>query len=100
MGEEEKINILAEAWSKTAIQYDLTPPTLEQVMFAVGLSPDIAVREAFQWSRDLIEVEKFVISYQNNLQALNNNISGGGGDNDSGPVIGAVPKSNPVPKSK
>ena len=66
--EEERIKILQDLWSRTAVVHRLSAPTREQVETASVLPPDIAVREAFRWSTDANEVDKFVATYREKLR--------------------------------
>jgi beta-phosphoglucomutase-like phosphatase (HAD superfamily) len=70
IAEGEKIKLLADAWSRTAVMHRLAAPTREQVEMASVLNPEIAVRKAFQWSMDASEVDKYVASYRGILREL------------------------------
>lgn len=70
VSEGERLNIYHDAWSRTAVTHRQKGPSREQVEMASVLSPEIAVRKAFQWSEDEAEIDKYAKTYRGFLRDL------------------------------
>jgi beta-phosphoglucomutase-like phosphatase (HAD superfamily) len=68
--EEQKIQIMAEAWTETAQQFGFAPPSIEQVVQSSILSPDIAVRTGFRWAFESRQIDVIASTYTRILQEL------------------------------
>ena len=67
--ESEKIELVSQAWTATAEAFGKEAPSREAIVVAASLSPDIAVRKAFGWSADPLEVDRIVQMYRRNLRS-------------------------------
>jgi len=70
LSEGERIRLYRDAWSRTAATHRLASPSREQVEVASVLSPEIAVRKAFQWTNDFIKIDQYVATYRSILREL------------------------------
>ena len=61
--EGSRLRYLQEIWTKTANQFKLPTPTNEQIAESSIVTPDIAVRNIFQWSEDQMQINKIVSAY-------------------------------------
>lgn len=75
--EPEKIELIAKAWTRTASAIDMPKPFRQEVLNAMLLSPDIAIKQIFRWSDDPLEIETVAQIYRNNLRLLNEGSIGG-----------------------
>ena len=68
--EADMLNLFSKAWTQTAKTCGLTFPTREEILFAGTLGPDLAIREAFRWTADPVEVDKIASSYRTILRSM------------------------------
>ena len=61
-----------KAWSKVALEKGFKPPSLEEARRASVLRPDVAIRDAFFWTDDIILCREIAAAHKNALQDVFN----------------------------
>lgn len=68
--EADMLELLTDAWAETAAILGLRAPTREEILYAATLGPDLAVRKAFNWAVDPVEVDSIALVYKTILESL------------------------------
>jgi beta-phosphoglucomutase-like phosphatase (HAD superfamily) len=68
--EADMLELLTKAWVQTATTLDLAAPTQEEIMYGAALGPDLAVRKAFSWAVDPVEIDSIARCYEKILRSL------------------------------
>jgi beta-phosphoglucomutase-like phosphatase (HAD superfamily) len=74
--EAAMLELLTKAWVQTATTLGLAAPTQEEIMYGAALGPDLAVRKAFSWAVDPVEIDSIARCFETILRSL----SGGNGE--------------------